>query len=79
MTTIRIQRTLDSETLHLPELRPLLGKTVEIVVQEHPATLPGSGDWAALEEASRELDGYDLDAWRRQRDYDLQHTKNHLP
>lgn len=33
---IRIRRTLDSDTLHLPELRPLIGRTVEIVVEEAP-------------------------------------------
>jgi hypothetical protein len=32
MNTIRIQARLDSTTLHLPELSPLLGRTVEIVV-----------------------------------------------
>jgi hypothetical protein len=31
---IRIQRTLDSETLHLPEVKPLIGRTVEITVEE---------------------------------------------
>ena len=36
MSTIRIRRTLDSDTLHLPELRPLIGRTVEIVVEEAP-------------------------------------------
>jgi hypothetical protein len=77
--TIRIRRTLDSETLHLPELRPLLGKRVEITVEEEPAILPGTGDWAALEEAASDLEGYDFDAWRRQRDYDLHHAKDHLP
>lgn len=40
MATIRILKHLDSETLHLPELRPLLGKTVAItVVEEEPAAL----------------------------------------
>jgi hypothetical protein len=36
MTTIHIRRTLDSDTLHLPELRPLIGRTVEIVVAVLP-------------------------------------------
>ncbi len=35
MNTIRIQARLDSTTLHLPELSPLLGRRVEIVVSEH--------------------------------------------
>lgn len=34
MATIRIKKRLDSETLVLPELRPLIGKTVEIRVRE---------------------------------------------
>ena len=79
MTTIRIKRTLDSETLHLPELRPLLGKEVEIIVRDQSAVLPGTGDWAALEEAAQDLEGYDFDAWRRQREYDLRHATDHLP
>lgn len=40
MSTIRIRRTLDSDTLHLPELRPLIGRTVEIVVEEAPPPDP---------------------------------------
>jgi hypothetical protein len=36
MDAIRIRKTIDSETLHLPELRPLLGRTVEITVAEQP-------------------------------------------
>ena len=33
----------------------------------------GTGDWDAAERAARDLreSGYDLDAWRRQREYDL--------
>ena len=47
MSAIRIQRKLDSDTL--PELRPMIGKTVEIIVRETnlPAVTPGTGDWAA--------------------------------
>ena len=33
MNLIRIRKTLDSETLQLPELKPLIGKTVEITTQ----------------------------------------------
>ena len=36
MDVIRVHRHLESETLHLPELRPLVGRNVEIiVVEEH--------------------------------------------
>ena len=32
MNAIRIRKTIESETLHLPELKPLVGRTVEIIV-----------------------------------------------
>lgn len=31
---VKLRRTLDSETLYLPELKPLIGRTVEITVEE---------------------------------------------
>lgn len=34
MNPVHIRKNLDSDTLYLPELRPFLGKSVEIVVQE---------------------------------------------
>jgi hypothetical protein len=37
--TVRLRRHLDSETLHVPEIRPLLGRDVEIEVRE----VDGSG------------------------------------
>jgi len=84
MNAIRIRKTIDSETLHLPELRPLLGRTVEIIVieEEMASTIrPGTGDWQAAEKAARELreTGYDFDAWRELREYDLKHANDHLP
>jgi hypothetical protein len=41
----------------------------------------GTGDWAAAARAAEELreTGYDFDAWRRQREYDLKHATDHLP
>lgn len=30
-------------------------------------------------QAAADLEGYDFDAWRGQRDYDLQHAHDHLP
>jgi hypothetical protein len=32
--TVRLRRHLDSETLHVPEIRPLLGRDVEIEVRD---------------------------------------------
>jgi hypothetical protein len=34
MQTIHIHTQLDSTTLHLPQVQPLLGKRVEIIVRE---------------------------------------------
>src|SRR4051794_14468060 len=33
---VKIRRKLDSDTLHLPEIKPLIGRTVEITVEEQP-------------------------------------------
>jgi hypothetical protein len=40
MNAIRIRKKLDSDTLHLPELHSLIGKTVEIIVLEANGALP---------------------------------------
>jgi hypothetical protein len=46
MGTIRIKTRLESETLVLPEIRPLIGKTVEIqVTEEPPSALDDLIDW----------------------------------
>ena len=51
MTSIRIRRKLESETLHLAELKPLIGKNVEIIVREESTSLTtgvaGGADGAA--------------------------------
>jgi len=44
---IRIHKQIDSETLHLPELRPLIGKTVEIFVVDQSAGAGPSHPYAA--------------------------------
>jgi hypothetical protein len=36
MTAIRIETIVDSETLYLPQLKPLVGKSVEIIVRPIP-------------------------------------------
>ena len=81
MNVVRIRRKLESETLHLPELKPLIGRNVEIIVVEEPATAipPGTGDWDAAFRAVEELKNYDFDALRRQHERDLEHARDHLP
>ena len=39
MNAIRIRKKLDSDTLHLPELQSLVGKTVAIIVLEENGVL----------------------------------------
>jgi hypothetical protein len=40
MNAIRIHTQVDSETLHLPQIRPLIGKKVEIIVLEESPLKP---------------------------------------
>lgn len=123
MTEVRIRTRLESDTPHLPELAPLVGREVEIVVRPAPVpaadpppapdqdywervyqrqaaaqaelaklpppaepepgywerlhqiraaigppvVIPGTGDWAAAEQAARELreSGFDFDVYRQ--------------
>lgn len=81
MHAIRIRKKLDSETLNLPELRSLLGQTVEIIVlpeEPVPDIRPGTGDWTTFDRLARELTDYDFDAQREQDRVDLQHADDHL-
>ena len=129
MHPIRIRKTIDSETLYLPELKPLVGRTVEITISANPDQAPREEfyhllgqvpeseagwierqarlrgwrtdprfepywpaidqmltvdfasfrRWDAASEAVDQLEGYDYDAWREQRDYDVKHAHDHLP
>lgn len=82
MNPIRIRKKLDSETLILPELRPLLGQTVEIIVLgegTQPDVRPGTGDWAAFDRLAHEITDYDFDAQREQDRVDLERADDHLP
>jgi hypothetical protein len=84
MNAIRIRKKIESETLCLPELKPLVGRTVEILVLEEEGCSnirPGTGDWEAAEKAAQELreTGYEFDAWRAQREFDVKHANDHLP
>ncbi len=42
MQAIRVTRTLDSDTIYLPQVRPLLGQQVEIIVFPVDASTPTS-------------------------------------
>jgi hypothetical protein len=45
MSILRLRRTVESETLHLPELKPLIGQTVDITVAPAPADQNAPSDW----------------------------------
>lgn len=72
MTAIHIHRRIDSETLHLPELRPLLGQDVEIVVT--PARPRATEkDWEATL-AAVDSDRIDPELYKQYREFDRQHN-----
>jgi hypothetical protein len=82
MNAIRISKKLASDTLHLPELRSLIGHTVEIIVLEEDSAVgirPGTGDWAAFDRLAREITDYDFDVQRVQDEVNLRQTNDHLP
>ena len=63
MSSIRIRKRIDSDTLTLPELRAFIGRTVEIVIEEAPAGfVPGTGEWDAILVAAQTLEDYDYQA-----------------
>jgi hypothetical protein len=77
MATISIRRKIESDTLVLPELVPLIGKTVEIRVTERPE-LDTDEHWKKVAEAIAELEDYDFSAYAEQREYDRLHAEDHL-
>ena len=65
MNAIRIRKTIHSVTLHIPELKEMIGRTVEIIVLEEPVSpgvVRGKGDWDAILAASQDLQDYDYQA-----------------
>ena len=73
-------KTLDSETLHLPELKASLGRTVEIIVlEDEPAAHRATGDWEAATRAVAELKAYDYDVLTDQDECDRRCASDHLP
>jgi hypothetical protein len=84
MDAIHVHQKLDSDTLYLPQVRPLIGKNVEIIVREQsdaPAPVKGRHPrrdvWEAALANLRGLD-IDWDAYSRQRELDQQRADEHL-
>jgi len=66
MSVIHIRKHLDSETLHLPELKPLLGKNVEIIVRDETPAWPGASPYEAFFALAGQ-NVVDLDAYKQLR------------
>ena len=82
MTAIRIRTTLTSDTPHLPELGPLVGRRVEIIVTEEEPSAASTAPpdkWDELARLAGEIREYDWDAWRQKRDFDAEHAEDHTP
>ncbi|MBA4063597.1 MAG: hypothetical protein C0501_07770 [Isosphaera sp.] len=54
-------------------------KVAELTRPAPPAARRGPVDWDAVQKALLELEDYDFDAWREQREYDLKHANDHRP
>ncbi|HEY2587206.1 MAG TPA: hypothetical protein VGI81_15780 [Tepidisphaeraceae bacterium] len=68
MNAVRIRTRVDSETLHLPELREMIGKDVEIIVlEDKPAPKDRPQDLSALEVIAGSID-LDFDAIQQLRE-----------
>jgi hypothetical protein len=81
VTAIRIETTIDSETLHLPQLKPLVGKNVEIIVREKaaPVVTPAMSGSGAIETAVYGLEDYDFDAYRNALELEISRSAKERP
>ena len=65
MNAIRILETIDSDTLHIPDSKDMIGRTVEIIVLEEPMLAGVRGqaeDWDTVLAAVQQLQDYDYQA-----------------
>lgn len=75
MATIRIRTKLEPDTLVLPELKLLIGKTVDIEVTEQPDALR-TDRWATAAAAVQQLTDYDSGTAAEQRAFDQEHVND---
>ena len=68
MNAVRIRKHVDSDTLHLPELRPMIGKDVEIIVIEQDgAPHEAAPNIEKLRELAGQID-FDYEAFEKLRE-----------
>jgi hypothetical protein len=71
MTEIHLTHDVQSDTLKLPELQPLIGKRVEIIIRDVSQQSAPMNPWDSLESlAGQNL--VDAGAYRQLRDLDRQ-------
>lgn len=81
MAVIHIHRTLESDTLHLPELKPLIGHAVEIIVRDEGSVSPipsQKPNWDAALKATWKLEDYDYQAQIDQDACDMRDAEERL-
>ena len=78
MTEIHLTQQLESDTLRLPELRPLIGKKVEIIVREMQSPQAVTNGWEALLALAQE-DLIDLDTIEAYREFDKKSWRVNSP
>jgi hypothetical protein len=71
MQVIRVQTQVDSDTLHVPELKAMMGKTVEITISELESAARAGRNWQPLIDAAAK-DVVDSDLYKRYREFDRQ-------
>jgi hypothetical protein len=78
MSVIHVTQQIESDTLHLPELRPLIGKKVEITIREVANINEGKNGWDALSELAGQ-DLLDEKVIEEYREFDRKHWRANLP
>ena len=81
MSTIRISKQIESDTVTLPELRAFIGRRVEISIEELAplkVSTPSSTDWDAVLAAVQTLEDYDYSAQSEQNALDVRDAKELL-
>jgi len=71
MTEIHLTRDVQSDTLTLPELQPLIGRKVEIIIRDLSEPSVPRNPWESLQSLAGQ-DLVDPDAYRQLRDLDRQ-------
>jgi hypothetical protein len=73
MTEIHLTQDLKSDTLKLPELRPLIGKRVEIIIRDLSQQTAPTNSWDALQSLAGQ-DLVDPQAYQQLRELDRQNA-----